>query len=80
MTDASSKIDSRRLKVGNHIGTLCITKSSIPCSRSVMVSFPVTRQRRHREKIQHGCRKLSTRQFPRNVLRKPPVARRYANE
>ena len=32
--------------------TLCITMSSIPCSRSVVVSVPLSRQRRHLERIQ----------------------------
>ena len=46
MTDASSKIDVRRLS------TLCITVSSIPCSRSVLISVPVTWQRCHLEWVQ----------------------------
>ena len=47
MTDASSKIDVRRLKWGfinENIRTLCITRSSIPCSRSVVISISVSRQ------------------------------------
>ena len=56
MTDAGSKIDVRRLKVGDllvqNMSTLCITRSSIPCSRSVAISVPITRQRRHLERIQ----------------------------
>ena len=31
---------------------LCTTRSSIPCSRSVVISVPVTQQRRHLERIQ----------------------------
>ena len=39
---ASSKICVRRLKVGDLlIKILCITMSSIPCSRSVMISIPL---------------------------------------
>ena len=56
MTDASSRIDIRRLKSGGftnkNISTLCITRSSIPCSWSVVISVPVTRQRCHLEKMQ----------------------------
>ena len=56
LTDASSKIDVRRPKVGDLLlkifSTLCITMSSIPCSRSVAISVPVTRQRHHLERIQ----------------------------
>ena len=56
MTDASSKIDVHRLRVGGYtnknISTLYITRSSIPCSRTVVVNVPVTRQRRHLERIQ----------------------------
>ena len=77
MTDARSKINVRRLKVrdftNTNISTLCITRSSIPCSRSVVISIPVTRQRRHLERIRcvkHGCGKSSMRQFPRNALPK----------
>ena len=69
MTGASSKIDVRSLKVGDLlieiICTLCISRSSIPCSRSVAISVPVTRQWRHLERIQcvkHGYWKSSTRQ------------------
>ena len=52
MTDASNKIDIRRLKVVELlIRYLCITRSSIPCSRSVMISVPVTRQWRHLESV-----------------------------
>ena len=32
-----------------NIGTLCVTRSSIPFSRSVAISVSVTRQRRHLE-------------------------------
>ena len=53
---ANSKIGVRRLKVGDlliqNISTLCITMSSIPCSRSVVISVPLSRQRRHLERIQ----------------------------
>ena len=68
MTDVSSEIDVRRLKVGDLLVKIlvypAITRSSIPCSRSVAISIPVTRQRRHLERIQcvqHNCRKLSKR-------------------
>ena len=54
MTDASSKIDVRRLKGGgggftntNITIPLVITRSSIPRSQSVMIIIPVTRQRRY---------------------------------
>ena len=59
MTDASSTIEVRRLAESRGLliqifvlGTLCITSSSIPCSRSVVISVPVTRQRCHLERIQ----------------------------
>ena len=55
MTDASSKIDFCRLKVGDliikHFNALCVTWSSIPCSQSVAISVPVTQQRRHLERL-----------------------------
>ena len=41
MTDASSKIDVRWLKVGDLLVHCAITRSSIPCSRSVVISVPV---------------------------------------
>ena len=51
MTGASSKIDVCRLKEGDLIiktVVLCVfTRSSIPCSRSVVISVPVTQQWRH---------------------------------
>ena len=60
MTDASSMIDARRLNVGGLLiknisrGLRCalITRSSIPCYRSVVISVSVTRQRRHLERVQ----------------------------
>ena len=58
MAEASCKIDVRMMKVKDlQIGptiicTLCITRSSIPCSRSVVISVPVIRQRHHLEMIQ----------------------------
>ena len=55
VTDASSRIDVRRLKVGDlleNISTLSIPMSSISCSRLAAISVPVTRQRRHLEGIQ----------------------------
>ena len=49
-------IGCNRLKVGDllikNISTLCITMSSIPGSRSVVISVPLIRQRRHLERIQ----------------------------
>ena len=51
MTDASSKIDIPRLKVGDLL-TKYYYMSSIPCSWSVVISVPVMRQRRHLERIQ----------------------------
>ena len=35
-----------------NIITLCITMSSIPCSRSIVISVPLSRQRRDLERIQ----------------------------
>ena len=52
---ASSKIDVRRLKVGElliKIFVHCSIMSGSPCSRSVVISVPVTRQRRNLERIQ----------------------------
>ena len=56
MTDASSMIDVRMLKVGDlliqilvHCALLCPV---FPCSRSVVISVPVARKRRHLERIQ----------------------------
>ena len=51
MTDAGSKLKLGDLLVQN-MSTFCITMSSIPCSRSVAISVPVTRQRHHLERIQ----------------------------
>ena len=46
MTDASSKIDVRKLKVGDLLVKILIypalTRSSIPCSRSVAISDAAT--------------------------------------
>ena len=48
MTDASSKIDVRKLKIGGftnkNLTTLCINRSSIPSSRSGVIRVPVTPQ------------------------------------
>ena len=55
MTDASSKIDLRRLKVGDLLLKILVQRalvSCIPCSRSVVISVRVTRQRRHLARIQ----------------------------
>ena len=61
MTDANSKIDVRRLKVGNLLFkilvglhcTLGLLWSSIPFSRSVMIIVPVNR--RHLERLDTMC-------------------------
>ena len=60
MTDASSKIRRSEVESGGftnkNISTscaLCISRPGIPCSRSVVISVPVTRQRRHLETIQN---------------------------
>ena len=67
---ASGKTCIRRLKVGdllikNSI-TLCITMSSIPCSRSVVISVPLSRQRRHLTQLPEGVKST----IPMNALRK----------
>ena len=62
--------------------TLCITMSSIPCSRSVVISVPLRQQRRHLERIQCVTRLPEgfNSTIPRNALRKKRQWRRHANE
>ena len=67
MTDASSKMDVRRLKVG-----YLLIQILVHCALVGLVFF--VRSRSASQCVQHGCRKASMRQFPMNALRKTPVA------
>ena len=51
-SDSRDRQDLRSQAESGGFITLCITMSSIPCSRSIVISVPLSRQRRHLERIQ----------------------------